>query len=285
MAKNATTNRTMFSKIAMLAALGPINAGGHPPDDDLSAIESLNEAVQQDRTCELIGNAIDELHDEGKRLLKIDAGTRTVTQNKRVDTILTKMRELRNEYRERELFEKQVDERARQISNAINRPACSDSTWRDSAGRAVNVLKADQRVLDRINRSHDHRGDPSPGNLIRGMITGNWDNAEVEREFYNLSTTAGSGVMVPETIGAMLIDLARAGSAVMRAGAQTVAMTAPKMSLVKVTSDPSIAAYAENADIAESDPGIEGVEFVAKKLAVLVRVSRECCTTVRTLGR
>ncbi|MEM1355436.1 MAG: phage major capsid protein [Planctomycetota bacterium] len=164
-----TTNLQTMTTLALLAALGPVNITPNKPkagDDSPSAVESLNEAVQEDRTVELIDAAMDELHDEGKRLLNITADKRTDVQDKRVDAIMVQMRELRNERGKREVFEADVERRARQISNAINRPAQPGES-----GASGDYAERRQAI------NHYYR-------------TGELQNA--------LSTASGSGVQVPE---------------------------------------------------------------------------------------
>lgn len=275
-----------MNTLALMLAIGPING---------PALDALNAARPDERNIDMLDEALDELHDEGTELRKVPVDQRTDAQNNRAKEIVTEFRRLRPERNHLAQLEEDSARRSRDVMNAVNGFSRSrglrspDGTvisesrgtepatpWRDSAGRSVRLLNASHRLSDHASSVGQQNGEsPRPGNLIKGMLTGNWQDAEVEHRYYNLSTATGSGVMIPELIGSMLIDLARAGSAVIRAGAGSIQMTAPKMNLVRVTSDPTIAAYAENAEISESDPGIDGVAFEAKKLGTMVRVSRE----------
>ena len=67
-------------------------------------------------------------------------------------------------------------------------------------------------------------------------------------------TDSAGGYTVPTVLSAQLIDMLRADSVVMAAGAQSVPMARDNLSFAKVASDPVPAFRAEAAAIAESDP-------------------------------
>ena len=274
---------TGLSTLALLMAMGPMNVTPRQrpshltaDDDPDSAWAVLNSGNPDDRNIRQIDMALGEIKDEFDGILRIPRSKRSAKQQNRMEELADRATKLKYE---RGQLEDRPGLTGRDIDNALR----GDSTptgWTDDAGRRVRVLNSAQPLAGHRSGGGGHDPDiadgrGSPGNLIRGMLTGNWSNAEREREIYNLSTSSGAGVMIPETIGRQIIDLARAGSSVIAAGAQTVDMTAPKMTLTRVTGDPTVAGVAENAEIAESDPGIDGIVFQAKKQAVLVRVSRE----------
>lgn len=110
---------------------------------------------------------------------------------------------------------------------------------------------------------------------IRGMLTGQWDGAEPERRAMNEGTTTAGGHLVPTLLSAQLIDLARAQSVVLQAGAQLIPMESQKVDVAKWTGDPTAAWRNEAASITASDPTLGKLTLTAQSLAALVIVSRE----------
>jgi HK97 family phage major capsid protein len=92
------------------------------------------------------------------------------------------------------------------------------------------------------------------GKIIRAKIVGNYEGLnDVEVKAAGEGTGALGGWLVPETVSAKIIDLARNFARVMQAGAYTIPMTSPEMKLVKIEGDPTAYFKAEHAAITESD--------------------------------
>lgn len=113
----------------------------------------------------------------------------------------------------------------------------------------------------------------SPGRYLRALILGPKDEAE-QRALAG-GTDAAGGYTVPTVTSAQLIDLMRAKSVLVRAGAQTVPLTTDETVFAKLASDPVPAWRAENAAVAESDPTFARVLLRPKSLAVLCKASVE----------
>lgn len=267
------THTKNMTTLALLLAMGPMNDAAKPKEK--TALDILNGGNPDDRNIRQIDMALGEIKDEFDGIMAVAPENRTPAQYDRAKELANLATDLKKE--KYEIMQNATDPPS--VDEALRETGDTHTAWRDNAGRDVHVLSPAENYANlRSPGSGDalpFNSRPSVGNYIRGAITGDWSNAQHERELFNLSTTTGGGAMIPETIGRMIVDLARANSAVIAAGAQTVDMTASKMTLVRVTSDPAIAGVAENAEIPESDPGIDGVVFQAKKQGVLVRVSRE----------
>ena len=67
----------------------------------------------------------------------------------------------------------------------------------------------------------------------------------------------------------------RAQNRAIQAGAQTIMLTTPETSIVRLESDPVAAWRVENSAVNESGPTFGRIEFSAKSLAVLVKTSKE----------
>lgn len=127
--------------------------------------------------------------------------------------------------------------------------------------------------------------DFSVGKIIRAKIVGNYEGLnDVEIKAAGEGTGALGGWLVPETVSAKILDMARNFACVAKAGAWVLPMTAPEMRLVKVTSDPTAYWKAEHAAITESDWEIEPLNLKAMKCGVLVRASIELLEDAQNSG-
>lgn len=111
------------------------------------------------------------------------------------------------------------------------------------------------------------------GDFIKALVVPSSDPG-IRAELSENTDSAG-GATVPTHLLYQLIDAMRAQTVVVRAGARTVPLETLKTSMARVASDPTAAWRLENSPINVSDPTFEKVEFVAKSLAVLVKVPRE----------
>lgn len=111
------------------------------------------------------------------------------------------------------------------------------------------------------------------GGFCRAMVLG--ARTDAERRALSEGSDSAGGYTVPTNLLAQLIDNMRNRTVVMRAGAVTVPLTTEKTHLARLASDPQAAWRSENGSVAESDPTFERIEFTARSLAVLVKVSRE----------
>lgn len=162
---------------------------------------------------------------------------------------------------------------------AIGTSAGGDRTKSDPT-----LLKPEQRVADWVKErgdlgtpgiSADDESELSFARALRGMVTGNWRGAELERRVLSEGTNSAGGYTVPTILSSQIIDLIRNETAVFKAGAITVPMTSEKHHIPRVAGDPASEWRAENAAIAEGDLTFERVEFQARSLNVFVKSSWE----------
>jgi HK97 family phage major capsid protein len=144
-------------------------------------------------------------------------------------------------------------------------------------GREVHALSVHEKLSDLPQPDGRVFTPLSLGKAIVGLTTGNWSNARAERLTMAEGSNATGGNIVPEAFSLRVIDLARANSALMNAGAITIPWSSPsdEMVLARVAKDPTFALVAENATIPPSDVNFDQVRFSAKKIAALVVLSRE----------
>jgi len=139
------------------------------------------------------------------------------------------------------------------------------------------VLKANDSFADQFKNQYPSELEGlNLGLLVRGVVTGEWSGAELERKA-TLSTNLSSagGFMIPEPLSNRVIDLARNRSYVVAAGAGTAPMTSSTLDIAKLLSDPTVSWYPENGTIAESDVTFGRASFKANRLSCIIRMSLE----------
>lgn len=124
----------------------------------------------------------------------------------------------------------------------------------------------------RVPVESDYRG-LSIGQYLRSMVLGG--KTDIERRALSEGSDSAGGYTVPTVLSATLIDLARANSVVMRAGAQTVPLTSDTNNWAKLLTDPVPAWRAEAGSVAESDPTFGLMQMVPRSLAVQTKISVE----------
>ncbi len=136
------------------------------------------------------------------------------------------------------------------------------------------ALKPQQRFKTwaTAKKADEYKG-LSIGRYLRSMIVG--AETDIERRALAEGTDSAGGFTTPTTLGAELIDMLRANSVLMQAGARTIPLTTNSHSIAKLLSDPVPAWRDENAAVAESDMTFGNVPFVPKSLAVKTYVSLE----------
>lgn len=154
---------------------------------------------------------------------------------------------------------------------------------RGPGGREIRALGPQARLVDQVAGRLELPGgaqadELSVGRYVKGMLTGNWQDAEAERELRALSGSEdiSGGFLLPEPLSAQVIDLARARVALIRAGARTIDMGAAQLSIAKLDADPTAAWKAENAATTEDTTTSFGrITLFAKTLIAVVRSSAE----------
>lgn len=115
--------------------------------------------------------------------------------------------------------------------------------------------------------------------ILKGIATGGWKGAEAEKRVLSykaLGTTpdTAGGYTVPDIVSANVIDLARASSTFIRAGAKTLPVAAHER-LPKLTQDPTGTWKAENKPATSSGISFGAISLNARLLMFLVYASIE----------
>ncbi len=142
--------------------------------------------------------------------------------------------------------------------------------WDTDKREESNLILPEERMS---KRTSSQSSGVSLGSFFRSMVVG--AHTEQEKRALSEGSDSGGGYSVPEILSAELIDLMRAKSVAIQAGARTAKLTSDLQHIAKVASDPVPAWRAENGSVNESDPTFTRVTFAPKSLAVLVKASRE----------
>lgn len=115
------------------------------------------------------------------------------------------------------------------------------------------------------------------GDLVASIVRGKPVTPEIEQEFRTMSigTPGAGGYAVPDAYSLQFIDLARAESRVMQAGAITVPMETNTLAMARITDDPTPEWKSENAASTASDVTIDRVTFTARTVRALLKGSQE----------
>ena len=144
----------------------------------------------------------------------------------------------------------------------------------DTRGYQLPLLARNQSVREHMGRSGSSEyQNLNLGKFIKGAITGNWRNAELEQRAMSEGVLGAGGYMVPTPLAAELIDLSRNLSVLLEAGARTVLFDSQSLKIARVITDPVAAWKAENAAITKSDMAVDSVVLTAHTLTALVPVS------------
>jgi len=113
----------------------------------------------------------------------------------------------------------------------------------------------------------------SLGRAIRAAILGDWTGAQAEKRVLGEAVGASGGWLVPTGMSTMMIDAARNASACIAAGAATLVMNSPEVTVNRVLTDPVAYWCREGGSITESSPTFGPVRLKAVDCGVLVTVN------------
>lgn len=124
----------------------------------------------------------------------------------------------------------------------------------------------------RSNGESEYRG-LGLGQYLRSMVVG--AKTDIEKRALAEGSDSAGGYTTPTVLSAQLIDLLRAQSVVVRAGAQTVPLTSDRNHVAKLLTDPVPGWRNEAGAVAESDPTFGNIELIPRSLAVMTKISYE----------
>jgi HK97 family phage major capsid protein len=158
-------------------------------------------------------------------------------------------------------------------------------TYRQAPKSAVLKRSDSFETWARTNAPADKATDGFDlGKAVRGIASGSWDDADVERRSMSEGVLGNGGYTIPTLVSAQIVDRARNASQVMALGATTAPMTSATLRLPRLNTDPTATWRNELAAIADSTPALGAVDLTARSLACMVRVSVELLEDTPSLG-
>lgn len=159
---------------------------------------------------------------------------------------------------------------------------------REESPGELRAIKPNESYRDELRRLGviTERAGPrlSLGRTIRGIVTGEWDGASAERRALSGLSDTGGGYLIPPELSSEMVDLARARSVCLRAGARTMPMKSSSLTMARLTADPSPSWRVEGSVVASSDPAFGALTMTARSLGVIVPVSRELLADAPNAG-
>lgn len=151
---------------------------------------------------------------------------------------------------------------------------------RTADGDELRTLTANERLSERVwtpgSRTDSALDHPHPiGEALRSLIAGDNSKAATAHRDQVIESAIGGGFLLDDDMSPLLIDQARAQSAVMNAGAVTVPLNTTHTLFVTVDSDPQAGWRAELEDLPKSQIDFGQIEMVPATLGCEVEMSIE----------
>lgn len=154
-------------------------------------------------------------------------------------------------------------------------PAESSGWINTKTAEPILVLKHGQALTKAQNNSDT----PSIGRVLRGLCLGGSapDAAELadERKAMSMGSDPSGGYTVSGALADQWIDALRANMVLSKAGALTLPMDAGKVSIARVTADPTCSWHGEGASLPSVEPTFGALNLNAKTVVCLVKFSVE----------
>lgn len=143
-------------------------------------------------------------------------------------------------------------------------------------GEKVQILAPEQKYsTTQSGYERKQFSNMSIGKLVKGMATGKWQGAEKEQEVVAANRDGSGGVLIPAPLSNELINMVRAQSVLMTAGARTVPMESSTLVFAKQVGDIQPHWKAEGEKINETDADFVPVKFEAKTLVGMSDITIE----------
>lgn len=179
----------------------------------------------------------------------------------------------------------ELDDIDRQLSRGTGRRTQPDpltpssSSSEQPQGLAFRDIKTGEIIRSLAPTEHVFRGgDISAGRCLHAILSSDFSQLTADETkmlaSFGGSDTAG-GYLLPTPLSERFVDLARAASVVMRAGAATLPMTTSELAIARLTADPTTYWRAETVAVTASTPTFDKVTLRPKTVAALVPVSIE----------
>lgn len=164
------------------------------------------------------------------------------------------------------------------MTKPTSQPMLTDTGGSDSEPNIKLYNRSNLDELRSFIKSKDKFGITEPvsaGKFIRGLITGDWKDAEVERRALT-TVTSGGGYLIPELISSIVIPLALNKSQCFKAGAFTIPMESKSLTIPRIIESPETEWKEESVKYSAGEGmTFSGITLEAHTLMALVKMSIE----------
>lgn len=142
------------------------------------------------------------------------------------------------------------------------------------------ALRSKDKLIDRINVKEEEKN-INIGKYVRGIVTGNWEGAEIEKR---AMLTTSTGALIPEVLSAKIIDLSRNESLFTLADVPVIPMgNNNNITVSRVKTDPVFKFKEEGKESTESSMEIDSVQLKAKTVYGYAYISLESIKSSQNL--
>lgn len=223
-------------------------------------------------------NKRDELLAKAQSLIdenKIKEANQVMDQIREMDKEAANKRALQDNQIITDITKKGVNIKGGTVIDSIN------SYGSDNTMKSVFLNKS-EKLTDKITINEENailRNDGALSDVIRGMVTGKWNNSEMR----NLVTTTTTGVLIPELLSAKIIDLARDKSLFGNAGVPMVPMENNNITISRVKQGPTFTFKEEGKEGAEASFELDSIELKSKTAYGYAYISLEAINSSANL--
>lgn len=125
--------------------------------------------------------------------------------------------------------------------------------------------------------------DLSIGKYVKGMLTGDWENATSEKATYRELTTSTGKTLIPQELSAQIIDLARPQMAL--GDIPILPMESNNMTIARIEKDPVFQFKEELAKVEFSDMTFGSVDLKSRTIYGLMKISLELLNSAKNIDQ
>ena len=187
----------------------------------------------------------------------------------RAESLLNEADELKKEF--------EIEKKRFKLEKELNAPSDEEINKKHGSGSKNTFRVTDKAIYpgERYKRdSYESEKSLDFGKLVKGMVKGNWQDAENERDYISKNMTATGSVVIPDVLADEFIDVARTKSALF-GNVPIVQIPHNNLTIAIQTRDASASFVKEGDLIPNSEPIFNKVSLMGKTLAIYVPVSEQ----------
>lgn len=146
----------------------------------------------------------------------------------------------------------------------------------------INLINKNESFYKATIKNSENK-DLSIGKYVKGMLTGDWENAISEMKTYRALTTSTGKTLIPQELSAQIIDLARPQMAL--GDIPILPMESNNMTIARIEKDPVFQFKEELAKAEFSDMSFGSVELKSRTIYGLMKISLELLNSAKNIDQ